>query len=165
MNAKQQRFVEEFELSRLAALRRLAEHLGLIATSVALTPSKAECTRRIDVYGADLPKACIGVIADGSAHPINRAACATLLECFLPNWRKIAPPELIGMVAERNDTEVRQWRKAVLEKDGGACVQCGGKQKLEAHHRVRWKDAPWLRVVVSNGVTLCQECHRAHHAA
>lgn len=56
-----------------------------------------------------------------------------------------------------------KWRKAVLERDGHRCVNCGHTKDLQAHHKKSWAHHPDLRTEVSNGQTLCWLCHAAHH--
>lgn len=61
-----------------------------------------------------------------------------------------------------NDSLNRKWRSAVFERDHFTCVICrriGGY--LEAHHIIRYSISPERRLDVSNGVTLCVECHQA----
>lgn len=157
MNTKQ-------EAERLAALNAIARHVGLIASCSSLKVSDSELARRLAVYGPSVVDACVSVITDLQAHPIRRAACGTLLECFIPGWRDMVPPEVVGMVVERGDGEVHKWRSAVLERDGYKCTECGSTDELHAHHIVRWADAPSLRVIVENGRTLCRQCHEAIHA-
>jgi len=56
--------------------------------------------------------------------------------------------------------EYKQWRTSVFERDNWTCQTCGVRGVyLEAHHIKGWKDFVELRYVVSNGVTLCRECH------
>ncbi len=62
---------------------------------------------------------------------------------------------------DRNSREYKEWRKAVLERDNYTCAECheiGGC--LHAHHIKAWADYPELRFELSNGVTLCKECHK-----
>lgn len=150
-------------IEQLSALSSLARHVGLIASHSALAVSEAELERRLRVYGSETLEACLAVILDPAACPIRRSACALLLECFIPGWRDSASDELLGMVVDRDDPEVRRWRAAVLERDGHRCLECGSAENLHAHHIARWADAPALRVVLENGQTLCCECHKAVH--
>jgi len=59
-----------------------------------------------------------------------------------------------------NSKEYKAWRWAVFSRDGFTCCHTGMKGgELEAHHIVRWADAPHLRYVVSNGITLSKKVH------
>ena len=65
------------------------------------------------------------------------------------------------LLPDRNSIEYKQWRKAVFERDSYTCVEChevGGR--LNAHHIKSWADYPKLRFELSNGATLCEECHK-----
>ena len=55
------------------------------------------------------------------------------------------------------------WRQKVLERDGGRCQNCGGDERLEAHHIKPWATHPDLRGDLDNGITLCADCHKAAH--
>lgn len=60
----------------------------------------------------------------------------------------------------RHRKSYRKWREAVFVRDNYTCQSCfrrGGY--LEAHHIKRFSEHPDLRYDVSNGVTLCLECH------
>jgi 5-methylcytosine-specific restriction endonuclease McrA len=59
--------------------------------------------------------------------------------------------------------EYKAWRQAVLVRDGHACVICGSKGKLHAHHRASWSKHPELRYDIANGTTLCPACHKDLH--
>lgn len=65
----------------------------------------------------------------------------------------------------RASSEYTQWRKAVYERDDYTCQHClvrGGR--LEAHHIKPFATYPELRLVVSNGITLCKSYHRGGDA-
>lgn len=66
---------------------------------------------------------------------------------------------------ERNSPSGVAWRRAVLARDGHACVRCGATEHLHAHHVEEWATCPELRFDVDNGQTLCRSCHRAEHRA
>ena len=144
---------EIFTLHKLSALMKLLKHFECIL------PSESELKRRNETYPYVARRALLG-ICDMSATPLKRTACCALLEYFVPDWRDYASQELIGMVAERGSTEDRKWKKDVFHRDRNKCVKCGAVEYLEAHHIIRWIDAPFLRVVVNNGETLCNECHK-----
>ena len=54
------------------------------------------------------------------------------------------------------------WRKMVFERDGYTCVWCGDDRggNLQADHIKPFATYPKLRFVLSNGRTLCRECHK-----
>ncbi len=67
--------------------------------------------------------------------------------------------------SERNTGAYRKFRDAVLRRDGHACQMCGRRDRpLHVHHKKRFSKYPELRVTVSNGIALCEDCHREVHA-
>ena len=66
---------------------------------------------------------------------------------------------------ERESKKYRHWRADVLRRDKYHCRECGkeGRHNLEAHHIEAWIHNPRLRFTVSNGLTLCIECHDRTH--
>ena len=73
-----------------------------------------------------------------------------------PNWKGgISPRVLVSF-------QYKEWRKSVFERDNFTCQMpnCGQRGgDLEAHHIKSWHEYPELRYEVSNGVTLCKDCH------
>jgi hypothetical protein len=74
-----------------------------------------------------------------------------------PNWRG-------GTKSERQRAMgtglYRQWRNAVFERDDYRCYSCGKRgARLEAHHLYPWSEFPRIRLVLENGITLCDSCH------
>jgi 5-methylcytosine-specific restriction endonuclease McrA len=68
------------------------------------------------------------------------------------------------MTRDFDTPEYKAWRKKVYGRDRYRCQMPGcctptTNCKLEAHHIRRWADAPQLRYVLSNGITLCERCH------
>lgn len=55
------------------------------------------------------------------------------------------------------------FAKAVKRRDK-ACVICGSKIKLCAHHLESFKDNESIRYDISNGVTLCKPHHKKFHS-
>ncbi len=77
------------------------------------------------------------------------------------NWKGGVTPEHKNA---RNSLEWKVWRKAVFERDKYFCQMCGMHSKyLRPHHIKFFADYPELRFVVSNGITLCDPCHRLVH--
>lgn len=79
-----------------------------------------------------------------------------------PNWRG-------GVTTDnhkiRNSDEYKKWRKSVFERDNWTCKNCGKRSKsneyllIQAHHIKPFATYPQLRFEISNGVTLCKQCH------
>lgn len=68
-------------------------------------------------------------------------------------------------IANRDTYENILWRTKVYERDGYTCQVCGDNRggNLIAHHYDSYTDFPEERYDVSNGVTLCETCHKAFH--
>ena len=65
---------------------------------------------------------------------------------------------------DRECKSYRQWREAVYERDNYTCQKCGERGgKLNAHHIKPYAKYSKLRHDVSNGITLCEKCHKAIH--
>jgi len=57
--------------------------------------------------------------------------------------------------------EYKLWRKSVYERDSYQCQICGSSKSgtLHANHIKRFIDNSELRLNISNGITLCKNCH------
>lgn len=74
-----------------------------------------------------------------------------------PHWKG-------GTGSERHQAmgkiEYKNWRISVFKKDNYSCVSCGASSTyLHADHIKPWKTHKELRYEVSNGQTLCIDCH------
>ena len=60
----------------------------------------------------------------------------------------------------RGTYEWKEWRSKVFERDLYTCQICNKSGcYLEAHHIKSFSEYPKLRFEISNGITLCQDCH------
>lgn len=65
---------------------------------------------------------------------------------------------------ERGAPKYKEWRTSVFERDNYTCQHCGQKGgELNAHHIKHFAKYKKLRYEISNGLTLCIECHRKEH--
>lgn len=55
--------------------------------------------------------------------------------------------------------EYRLWRGSVFERDNWKCVLCGTGGDVCADHIKSYRDFPLLRYEITNGRTLCHDCH------
>jgi hypothetical protein len=79
-----------------------------------------------------------------------------------PNWKGGITTE-IRMA--RSIPAYKRWRTAVFKRDNYMCCRCGDNRggNLHAHHIKKFADFPGLRYKVSNGETLCFDCHVKEH--
>lgn len=79
-----------------------------------------------------------------------------------PNWN----PNLTDEEREQNRDfkEYEEWRTSVYERDDYTCQCCGQRgDRLNAHHKDGYNWCIERRLDVTNGVTLCKECHKEFH--
>jgi 5-methylcytosine-specific restriction endonuclease McrA len=62
-----------------------------------------------------------------------------------------------------DDPAYEDFRKRVLKRDKKKCQMpgCGYSKKLQVHHIRKWSSASSLRYEISNGITLCVNCHKS----
>lgn len=61
----------------------------------------------------------------------------------------------------RHSVKFRLWRETVFARDDWICQECKSRGgKLHPHHIKSFSEYPKLRFVVSNGITLCEICHK-----
>ena len=80
-----------------------------------------------------------------------------------PGWKGgITPINLLI----RNSVEYKRWRLTILKRDRYKCVLCGKTNakginaKLNVDHIKPFSEYPELRFTLTNGRTLCEECHK-----
>jgi hypothetical protein len=66
---------------------------------------------------------------------------------------------------KRNDLDYYAWRRKVFERDDYTCAVCGDNKggNLIAHHKDGYGWCKERRTDESNGVTLCNVCHKDFH--
>jgi hypothetical protein len=77
------------------------------------------------------------------------------------NWKGGITSENLRI---RNSEEMKNWRTQVLERDNYTCQKCGQVGGvLNIHHIIPFSADKTLRFEVSNGITLCFNCHKKEH--
>lgn len=72
------------------------------------------------------------------------------------NWKGGITPEIRK---QRNSLEYKLWRRDVFERDCFQCQICGNVgEKLRANHIKKFSNYPELRIVLDNGITICETC-------
>lgn len=90
-------------------------------------------------------------------------------ECYHAFAKKENHPSWQGGVATENELargswELQLWKREVFARDDYTCQICGQRGgRLHAHHLKPFAEYPELRHDISNGQTLCEDCHRAIH--
>ena len=77
------------------------------------------------------------------------------------NWKGGITERIWGL---RHTNKAKVWRSAVFERDNYICQRCeikgSRKHPINAHHIKPFAQYPKLGFEVSNGVTLCEDCHK-----
>lgn len=75
-----------------------------------------------------------------------------------PNWKDNATVKQRGI---RWTYEYRIWRQSVLKRDDYQCQmpECNKDYNLQVHHIETMKNRPEYIFEISNGITLCKNCH------
>jgi len=64
-----------------------------------------------------------------------------------------------------HSSEYKQWHNEVFKRDDYTCQICNTRGGyLHAHHIKGFSQYPDLRFIVSNGITLCKNCHMEVHS-
>jgi len=64
----------------------------------------------------------------------------------------------------RNSIEAINFRKSIMERDSYTCQHCGKRGgTLNAHHIIPLSMDKSLISDITNGITLCEKCHRKEH--
>jgi hypothetical protein len=79
-----------------------------------------------------------------------------------PQWNPNLTDE--ERIQKRDYREYIHWRNGVFQRDEYTCQCCGKTQCiLNAHHIEGYARNKKLRTEITNGITLCYECHREFH--
>lgn len=61
----------------------------------------------------------------------------------------------------RNSLDFKEWSFSVKQRDNFTCQICGDNKggNLHANHIKKFSDYKQLRFIITNGITLCKDCH------
>ena len=87
------------------------------------------------------------------------------LKSFIKEYRPVTRIEIIGAdeYVLRTSPEYSQFKKNVLSRDYHTCQCCGSKDNPEVHHKYAMNQHNSLGATVSNGIVLCEKCHKEYH--
>ncbi len=152
------------QVKRRARLLRLYKSPACRSASSTRTnmghPKKPETREKIRqaLLGRTLPKEHVDNMRRGSKHSlkVKRGKDHPFWKGGRPPWQRYSDPRY------------QEWRRAVVERDNYICQNCTrqcrrSERGLAAHHIKPYATHEDLRYVVSNGITLCDTCHRARH--
>ena len=100
----------------------------------------------------------------------NTKSCGCLHEERLNSWAGELHPNWNPNLSDEDRHETRcyqeyeEWRATVYKRDNHTCKKCcerGGY--LNAHHIEGYAENKELRLDLSNGITLCRDCHYKFH--
>lgn len=91
-------------------------------------------------------------------------AHASVREGKVVIWVGKRPPWELTNKDLRNSGRYREWRNKVFIRDDYTCQHCNQRGgELNAHHIKQFAKYVDLRFEVSNGLTLCVDCHKKVH--
>jgi hypothetical protein len=77
------------------------------------------------------------------------------------NWRGGITSETKKFI---NSRKYADWRKSVIDRDNHVCRKCDkSDRKFRIHHQYSKSSHKNLGLVVSNGITFCEDCHVEFH--
>lgn len=87
------------------------------------------------------------------------------LNNFVKEYRPITRIEIMGReeYISRNSPEYSKFKNNVLSRDYYTCQCCGSKEHPEVHHKYAMNQHNSLGATVSNGIVLCEKCHKEFH--
>lgn len=67
----------------------------------------------------------------------------------------------MGFDYRKHDPQHKEWSLKVRKRDKHKCrfPGCKSKKPVHAHHIIRYADAPLLRYILTNGISLCRKHH------
>jgi len=85
--------------------------------------------------------------------------------CSRRNSKLTDKERRLNRIKKRSCPGYKEWRTEVFQRDSFTCQKCKGKAggNLAAHHIEGYANNPELRTELSNGVTLCEDCHKDYH--
>src|ERR1700678_2791599 len=91
------------------------------------------------------------------------ALCGTLTDLGTYCKDHKPSPARLSSSARGYDSDWRKWRLWFLNRHP-ICEDCRIKPSTEPHHVKKLRDYPHLRLVESNCIALCHECHSIRSA-
>jgi len=116
-----------------------------------------DCGNFVDVIGGSL-------VSEGtrSCGCLARDIASSRKGPLSPSWNPDLTDE--DRTARHDYSGYKEWRLMIYKRDNYTCQKCGSVgKKLNAHHIESFSGNPKLRTEMSNGITLCVDCHKDFH--
>ena len=91
-------------------------------------------------------------------------------KCYFENNRGFNHPNFNPNLTEKDRQDRRlipgyeEWAYNVKKRDNFTCQVCGKKGvRLNSHHLYSYASYPELQLVLSNGICICEDCHKLFH--
>lgn len=131
---------------------------------VAIWLCKCDCGKMIEVYGSALrskkTKSCGCLKKEISINTLKNHGYLNKGKNN-PNYNHLLTKE--ERLANRYISEYNEWVKNIYSRDNYKCRLCNSKNKINAHHLDGYHWCKERRFDISNGITLCYNCHINFH--
>ena len=154
-NITKQFMFDEY-ITKIKSLEQIAKDMGCSSSTI------HKYLKKYDIQTRSNSEANTGrKFSDEHRKNISEAKKGKYCGKDSPNYNPNLTDE--DRIDRRHIPGYREWVKAVYRLDFWTCRKCGSKKNIQAHHIEDYGSNPKVRTEVSNGITLCEICHREFH--
>ena len=149
-------------------------HTTVYSRDASLNKQCRSCSQKGKTHSAE-HRAKIRAAHTGKTHSAEHKAKVSAAKKGKKNYKLVAynktvrdlTTKMYGQKTKRNQTALRKWGKQIQERDDYQCQCCGAEKttprSMHAHHIVPCEYFPETALDLSNGITLCNGCHKSLH--